>query len=45
LLAVAAVVVMAAGPPGGGFVTIDVPGAALTFGIGIDNDAVVTGGY
>jgi hypothetical protein len=45
LLAVAAVVLMAAGPPGGGFVTIDVPGATLTFGIGIDNHADVTGLY
>jgi hypothetical protein len=36
---------MADGPPGGGFVTIDVPGAPSTFGFGIDNHAVVTGLY
>ena len=44
-LAVVAVLLMAAGPPGGGFVTIDVPGAALSLGDGISNQAVVTGLY
>jgi hypothetical protein len=36
---------MAAGPPGDNFVTIDVPGATLTFGGGISNQGVVTGQY
>ena len=44
-LAVAAVLLMAAGPPGHDFVTIDVPGAVLSFGFGISNQAVVTGLY
>jgi hypothetical protein len=44
-LLAAAVLFMAAGPPGDDFVTIDVPGATLTYGFGIDNHAVVTGSY
>jgi hypothetical protein len=41
----AAALLMAAGPPGDDFVTIDVPGVTQTFGFGIDNHAVVTGLY
>jgi hypothetical protein len=44
-LAVAAVLLMAAGPPGHDFVTIDIPGVTQTFGIGISNHGVVTGVY
>jgi hypothetical protein len=36
---------LAAGPPGDEFVSIDVPGATMTFGWGISNQAVVTGLY
>jgi hypothetical protein len=43
LLAVVAVMLMAAGPPGDDFVTIDVPDSVQTYGFGIDNHAVVTG--
>jgi hypothetical protein len=45
LLAAAAVVLMAAGPPGDNFVTIDVPDAVATFGLGISNQGLVTGEY
>ena len=44
-LAVAAAVLMAAGPPGDDFVTIDFPDATATFGLGISNHGVVTGEY
>jgi hypothetical protein len=45
LFAFAALLLLACRPPGGDLVTFDVPGASLTFGAGIDNQAVVTGGY
>src|SRR6516165_7408178 len=45
LLAVAAVMLMAAGPPGVDFVTIDIPGSADVEAYGIDNHGTVTGLY
>jgi hypothetical protein len=44
-LAATAVMLMAAGPPGDNFVTIDVPDAIATFGLGISNQGLVTGEY
>jgi probable HAF family extracellular repeat protein len=45
LFAFAAVLLLACRALGGDLVTFDVPGASLTVGLGIDNQAVVTGGY
>jgi hypothetical protein len=45
LLGVTAVLLMAAGPPDGDFVTIDIPGAPQVYGLGIENHGLVTGLY
>ncbi|MGC8638524.1 MAG: hypothetical protein ACP5XB_01455 [Isosphaeraceae bacterium] len=44
-LVLAAGLLVAAGPPGNNFVTVDVPGAVLTGAFGISNQGIVTGQY